>query len=382
MSTTICLNMIVRNESRIIRRCLGALRPFIDTWVIVDTGSVDGTPDLVKETLKDLPGTLYRHEWQDFAHNRTRTIRLAEGTADLILLCDADHLPVVRDPHWKEGLTAEAYQVWQGSVAGTGYRNLRVVSGRLAPGRHWRYWGATHEYLGLEDPHQVVEERMLDGIAFLDVGDGGSKATKLIRDEALLRAELARLEAPGGSAGEPPGLLARTVYYLAQTFRDQGRMAESLALYQRRAGMGFWEEEAWHAQYQAALVGELLGWDRPTVIEALLQVHQRRPQRNEPLLHLARFCRQRGDHALAHLFARRALAIPPPPDLLFLEMDGYHWRARDEFGLAASAIGDQPAAIQAFKELLAGSVVPADQRPRIAENLAGAIRLQAVSAPR
>ena len=380
MPTTVCLNMIVRNESRIIRRCLEALRPFIDTWVIVDTGSTDGTPALVEEVLQGVPGMLHHADWQDFARNRTQAIRLAEGTADLILLCDADHLPVVRDPGWKEGLSAEAYQVWQGTLAGGRYRNLRVVSGRPAPGRRWRYWGATHEYLGLEDPRQEVEPRLLEGIAFLDVGDGGSKATKLIRDEALLKAELARLESLGGSAGMPSGLLARTVYYLAQTLRDQGRWAESLTLYQRRAGMGQFEEEAWHAQYQAALVGELLGWDRPTVIEALLQAHQRRPQRIEPLLHLARYCRQREDHALAHLFARRALAIPPPPDLLFLEMDCYHWRALDEFGLAASAMGDQSAAIQAFKAMLAGSAVPADQRPRIAENLAAAVRHQVGSA--
>jgi hypothetical protein len=28
MGTTICLNMIVRNEAHVIRRCLGSVRPF------------------------------------------------------------------------------------------------------------------------------------------------------------------------------------------------------------------------------------------------------------------------------------------------------------------------------------------------------------------
>ena len=40
---TICLNMIVRNEAPVIRRCLDSVMPIIDSWVIVDTGSTDGT---------------------------------------------------------------------------------------------------------------------------------------------------------------------------------------------------------------------------------------------------------------------------------------------------------------------------------------------------
>ena len=39
----LCLNMIVRDESAVIERCLASVRPHVDHWVIVDTGSVDDT---------------------------------------------------------------------------------------------------------------------------------------------------------------------------------------------------------------------------------------------------------------------------------------------------------------------------------------------------
>jgi glycosyltransferase involved in cell wall biosynthesis len=43
---SVCLNMIVKDEAHVIRRCLGSVRPLIDSWVIVDTGSSDGTQSL------------------------------------------------------------------------------------------------------------------------------------------------------------------------------------------------------------------------------------------------------------------------------------------------------------------------------------------------
>src|ERR1043166_3017834 len=56
---TICLSMIVKNEAPVIRRCLDSVRPLIDAWTIVDTGSTDGTQDVVCDALRDLPGQLH-----------------------------------------------------------------------------------------------------------------------------------------------------------------------------------------------------------------------------------------------------------------------------------------------------------------------------------
>ncbi|MCC6127879.1 MAG: glycosyl transferase family 2, partial [Chlamydiae bacterium] len=56
---TICLNMIVKNESAVIRRSLGSIKHKIDYWVIVDTGSSDDTKEIICEYLKDIPGELH-----------------------------------------------------------------------------------------------------------------------------------------------------------------------------------------------------------------------------------------------------------------------------------------------------------------------------------
>ena len=69
--------MIVKNEAHVIQRCIDSVRPIIDHWVIVDTGSTDGTEEVVRTALADLPGTFVKRPWVDFAFNRTEALTLA-----------------------------------------------------------------------------------------------------------------------------------------------------------------------------------------------------------------------------------------------------------------------------------------------------------------
>lgn len=77
----ICLNMIVRNESHVIRELISSLAHLIDYWVIVDTGSDDGTQDVTRQRMADLeiPGELHERPRRDFGYNRTEAIELARG---------------------------------------------------------------------------------------------------------------------------------------------------------------------------------------------------------------------------------------------------------------------------------------------------------------
>ena len=67
-----------------------SVTPLIDSWVIVDTGSTDGTQKIIREYLKDIPGNLYERPWVNFSHNRNEALELAKGKADYILFMDAD----------------------------------------------------------------------------------------------------------------------------------------------------------------------------------------------------------------------------------------------------------------------------------------------------
>jgi glycosyltransferase involved in cell wall biosynthesis len=88
--------MIVRNEAHIVHEVLDCVAPHIDSWVIVDTGSTDGTQDVIRAHMQQLgiPGELHERPWRNFGDNRSEALELARGHADYIWVIDADDLVV------------------------------------------------------------------------------------------------------------------------------------------------------------------------------------------------------------------------------------------------------------------------------------------------
>ena len=157
----ICLNMIVRNEAHVVREVLDAVAPYIDSWVIVDTGSTDGTQQVIREHLaaRGVAGELYERPWRDFGTNRSEALRLAQGRADYIWVIDADDL-VVGSLDFA-GLDADVYLLRCGEGTAMTYWRRQL----FRDGMHWQYRGVVHEYATCDDP--FVEQR-LEGDYYVD----------------------------------------------------------------------------------------------------------------------------------------------------------------------------------------------------------------------
>lgn len=84
---TISLCMIVKNEERVLRRCLDSIRDLMDEIIIVDTGSADRT----KEIAAEYTDKVYDFAWTgDFSDARNFSFSKAE--CDYIYTADADEV--------------------------------------------------------------------------------------------------------------------------------------------------------------------------------------------------------------------------------------------------------------------------------------------------
>lgn len=320
---TLCLNMIVKNEVDNLPRCLEAVADHIACWVICDTGSTDGTQNLIRDFFKrrGIPGELHSVPFENFEQARNEALAYAEASPlafDYLLLCDADMELVVEDRDFRKGLEAPGYSMPQ--VTGINYWNTRLARRGIGA----RYHGVTHEYIAIPGGVGKLREAW-----FKDHASGSNRVDKIERDIRLLTEALKR--EPGN---------ARYWFYLAQTYRDGNRMPEAIEAYAKRAEMGGFAEEAWYALLQQARCLKRMG-DEGGFLRVALAAFNRRPHRAEPLYELARHYRTKGMNEAAVLFAEAGMKLPyPAQDILFIENFVYDIGLREEFGISAYYSGD------------------------------------------
>ncbi|WP_243059098.1 glycosyltransferase [Nocardioides sp. SR21] len=342
------LHMIVKDEAHVIERCLRSVLPLIDWWVISDTGSTDGTQDVVRRVLADVPGTLIERPWVSFGHNRQEALDAARELEhaqpdDYTIWIDADD-ELVDVPAELPDLTDDGYYL-EVEYGGVRFRRLTIV--RLD--RPWRWEGPVHEYLDFPE----AKNGMLPAPRVKQYHEGARA-----RDPETYRKDAALLEAHLEKHPDDP----RTQYYLGQSWRDAGEYEKALEAFRLRvANPSGWDQERWYAQYMVGRLLIALGRPQDEAATALVDAYAARPNRAEPLVDLSDLERQRGRYAVALIYARAASLLPyPGPAELFVDQDAYTWRIDDEIAVSCYWTGQYAEGMEHAQKALA--VRPDDER--------------------
>ncbi|MCJ2050480.1 glycosyltransferase [Methylobacterium sp. J-070] len=356
---TICLSMIVKNEAHVIRRCLESVRPIIDHWVIVDTGSTDGTGEVIRAALADVPGTLVNRPWVDFAANRGEALELARPHGDYALIIDADDELIIPAGFVMPHLDAPGYAITilDKSIQ---YWRTQMVSRE----HNWYYRGVLHEFLTCDDVSWVdmlplSMRRGLDGARH--------------RDPGTFRRDLETLERALATEQDPL-LCARYTFYLAQCYRDCGADREALHHYLRRAELGFWNQEIYVSLLNAAGLMERL--NEPG--DAILALYDRAiavcPERAEARYGASRICSAAGDYARALQYARDGLPTDMPTDALFVSTWIYTYGLKHEYALNAFQLNQSRVCLHAWLDVLQQPDIEAERRAQISSLARVALR--------
>lgn len=341
----ICLNMIVKDEANVIERCLASVKKFIDYWVIADTGSSDGTQEMIRAFLRDIPGELHERPWVNFAHNRNEVLQLSEGKGDYILLMDADEWLDYRPSFFLPPLKKDVYGIIYRS-AGVEFQRALLLNNHIG----WNWVGAIHEE---PIPSQKASVGFIPGISSICTQEGNRS-----QDPEKFRKDLQMLK---NALEKEPGSTRHT-FYLAEAHLILDELPEALELYEQRAAMGAPVQEVFWSMYQIGRLQERLGFPSDSFIPSYSSAYQYRPSRVEPLFFLINYYLGQKCAYLAYTIAKDAIKIPAPSDAHFVEKWMYEWGVLLQFAKSAYLMGHVQEMKKACRQLLLVSSLPENHR--------------------
>jgi glycosyltransferase involved in cell wall biosynthesis len=362
-TATIGLCMIVKNEIQVMTRCLNSVRPLIDYVLIEDTGSTDGTQQLIAEWLKraNMPGIVIEEPWRDFAYNRSHVLaKLREVVGiDYALIIDADDLLVFDEGAepvtFKSGMRDDMYDV-EIRLGGSRFHRPQIC----ANNQPFCFKAVVHEYL--EGPPGPIYRSTAVGF-YIETGRDGARSRnpRKYQEDAATLANALRAETD-------PFLISRYTFYLAQSYRDCNENEKALEHYLARAELGFWTEEIFESLYSSGVLMEKLGRPDTDIIGTYLKAYSYSPGRAESLRALVNYCHRTGKAPLGYMIGKHAISKLMPPIGLFVQRSVYDYGMLDDFAVAAYWAGEFRDCLDTCEKLLACGKLPSEQRARVKTN--------------
>jgi len=355
---TVCLNMIVKDESQVIAQCLASVKPLIDYWVIVDTGSKDNTQSIIKEIMKDIPGELHERPWVNFSHNRNEALAFAKNKGDYLLLIDADETLEFSKDFSLPALEKDLYFILVRQIGAADVKRNGLLNNHL----DWKWEGVIHECV--QSPQAKSSELLKDVVNLCNTHADGlsgrskqSNITKYLRDAEIL--EKALEEEPQNS---------RYAYYLGVSYAAAEKCALAKKAFERRLSMSSLDfQETFLALYNLGLIQvQLKEWD--AALESFFKAHAFRPMRIEPLFQCAKIYRMKGNVLLGYLLAKHALTHPYPKEESCVEYVVYDHTLLIEFANCALLLGRFEEGFDACSKLLNNPHLPTEYKASVQAN--------------
>ena len=230
--TSICLNMIVKNESHIILNTFENLLKYFNFtyWIISDTGSTDNTCEIITNYFKEkkIPGELYKDEWKDFGYNRTQALKYAYNKSDYLLIFDADD-SIIGDFKLPLILDSDKYNLYFSNI--TKYIRPLLINNR----KHWKFECVLHEYLTNIDP--IYKVKTIEGDYYINSGRTSHRnknTNKYLQDAIILEDALKDNDCK---------YKERYTFYCANSYRDSNNFNKAIEYYKKVLQLNNWNQE-------------------------------------------------------------------------------------------------------------------------------------------
>ena len=336
----LALNFICKNESHVIERMLNSNKSVVDLIVCNDTGSSDGTQDIIKNWGKDngIPTYVFERTFDNFENSRNHAMeKLRDVVRELGwnpdevhgYWIDCDEQLVIENGFDKRQFTKDLYMIntYINSMKYTRNTFFKVS-------KPFRWWGPVHEFIICETNN--ITSGLAEKLHVNVQMDGGSWKgnipDKYKKHAAILEDYIDNKDRN-----------SRWVFYTAQSYHDSAsipdnkeeneeRLRRALKYYKERImRTDGYEEERYYSQFRVGTIKKALEMPWAEVHQELLKAYSMDPLRAESIKVIIDYYLSVGEWSMAYLYSKFAVENfhgknPYPTRLLFVDESLYVWR--------------------------------------------------------
>lgn len=344
--STICLNMIVKNEGSIIKQTLKNItqKLNIDYWVIHDTGSTDDTIEVIEEFFKEknILGNITQDKWVNFAHNRNLALKNAQNlNYDYLFFFDADDT-ILGDPNLPEVLEHDCYMFTltnpQGNIS---YHRPLLVNNKVK----WEWYSVVHNFVSTKE--KITNTHVNPTHCKIISGREGaqnkdpkkySKQAQILKDEFF-------------NEVNKNLLITRYAFYCAQSYKDDNNIKDAIKWYKIRTTLGGWEEEIY---YSYLMLGKLLlkSNRENEALNSFIEGQNHSKTRVECYYELMKYYNSLKNYKMSYAMGLLAKKVKVNTNALFINPKVSRYLIDYELSLCCYYVGDLELGLKACKNIL------------------------------
>jgi len=362
----LALNFICKNESHVIERMLNSNKNVLDLIVCNDTGSTDGTQDIIKKWGQDngIPTYVFERAFDNFENSRNYAMeKLRDVVSELGwnpdevhgYWIDCDEQLVIHNGFDKKQFKNDLYMIntYINSMKYTRNTFFKVS-------KPFRWYGPVHEFIICETNN--ITSGLAEGLHVDVKMDGGSWKSN-ISDKYKKHAAILEDYIDNKDRN------ARWVFYTAQSYHDSAsipdnkaeneeRLRRSLKYYKERISRNDgYEEERFYSQFRVGTIMKVLEEPWYKVHQEFLKAYSMDPLRAEPIKAIIDYYLNAGEWHMAYLYSKFGKVNfhgknPYPTRLLFVDESLYTWRFLEVHAAACFYTNRKDEAAATFKELV------------------------------
>tara|TARA_R110000744_G_scaffold155554_1_gene270898 strand:+ start:94 stop:1359 length:1266 start_codon:yes stop_codon:yes gene_type:complete len=359
---TMAFATMCKDEEACISKTLNAVANYVDYVTVADNGSTDNTFNIVREYFKKtgLPGAWHIDEWYGFDKNKTLMMSYVKDKTDYVIHLDADDFLEGDLKFYYENAGADQYLILNKRGA-LRYWCTVIYNNTLT----WKFLGVAHTVIRCEENGHVSQEQLPEDMVYIDNSGIGTRAldpNKFLGDALRLSEQYENT-----LIDDTDGLNTRSVFYCAQSYKDQGGkyLVDSLKWYKKYMTLrNTWFEEEYECQLSIANIKTRLNdspelgytFSREDLEMELLKAITIINDRAEAYLRLGTLYNNEGEWQQAYDILHKGKLISLEKTLnkysLFVVENNYGLAFNDQLSVACYYLNKKKEGIDLIKEVI------------------------------